>query len=67
MKRNAKNLIEQYNKKYLNNANNSTVGAFYTSDYVQIKDLSKGDLYEAIENALKVGFIVGYNRAKREN
>lgn len=60
--RDCKKHIEKYNKMLSSN----NAGGFFVDDINQIKELSDGELYEAIEAALKVGYIVGYNRAKKE-
>lgn len=59
------NHIKEYNRRYMNDTNTTNAGAFYIRDYEKIKELSS-DEYTLIDNALKVGFIVGYNKAKRE-
>ena len=70
MARNIKKSIETYNKKYLNSKNNPTgKGLFAISDYAQIKEIAEennGDIYDIIDAALKAGFIVGYNQAKKD-
>lgn len=70
MARNIKKSIETYNKKYLNSKNNPTgKGLFAISDYAQIKETAEennGDIYDIIDAALKAGFIVGYNQAKKD-
>ena len=40
-------------------------GAFYMSDYYQIRDMSM-DIFELMDNALVIGFVIGYKCAKRE-
>lgn len=62
--RNAQKNIDEYKAKYWDN-NKTNAGAFYWDDINQIRDISK-DLFETINNALMLGFMVGYRRAKRE-
>ena len=62
MRRHAANHIKKYNALLSSDPGKST---FNASDFIEIKSISS-DLYEAIENALKVGYVVGYNRAKKE-
>ena len=54
--------ITDYNKKF----SNSKKGCFYLRDIRKIHDMSNGDIYECINNALSAGFMVGYRLAKRE-
>lgn len=54
--------IKDYNNKFLD----SNKGQFYCSDFMQIKKLSKNDVYDIMQNSMMAGFIIGYRFAKRE-
>ena len=62
MSRSIQNCINEYDRyteKHLD--------PFFLSDLVQLREMSDGlGLYDVIHNALEVGFIVGYRRAKRD-
>ena len=64
MKRDLRKSIEAYKKKFYPMQHNS--GAFYYNDLKRIYELSNGDLWDAIVNALMAGFMIGYRYAKRE-
>ena len=52
-------------KTYLERHNHHNIGAFFASDYQEIKENSKS-LYDVMDLALTAGFMIGYRRAKRE-
>lgn len=59
--------ISDYKTRWENNEE----GLFYLTDAAQIRELSrtrdgKDDIYNAIENALKAGFTIGYRKAQRD-
>lgn len=56
--------IQDYKKQFMYGDSNK--GKFYVSDFYQVNEISKGDKYNCIDNALMVGFMVGYRLAKRE-
>lgn len=69
MRRDLEKSIEAYEKKFYNATNNT--GAFFTSDFYQIKELSTdsrgvAQLWDAIRYALEAGFMVGYRYGKKE-
>jgi len=69
MERDLKKAIQEYDKRFNNAAHNE--GAFYAMDCYKIKEMSKGNtidslLYDAISNALKAGFMIGYRKAQRD-
>lgn len=69
MKRDLQKAIQEYEKRFYHRTDNK--GAFYAGDVRQILDMSKSDttggtLYNAIENALYAGYMIGYRTAKRE-
>lgn len=67
MARDLRKHIELYDKKYLDlKKNRSGAGCFFVTDYKQIEEMSGGKIGQIIDNALKAGFIIGYNRAKAE-
>ena len=61
--RNIAKTAEEYKKKL---HSNKIKDAFFISDYEQIVELSGGNLVEAIDLALKVGYMAGYKRGKKE-
>lgn len=63
MRREIKRYVEEYDRVHFNP--NTGAGAFYLSDFTQIKELS-GNSWELVNNALKAGFIVGYRKAQRD-
>lgn len=69
MKRDLQKAVQDYQKRYYNSRSNE--GAFYASDFYQIKEISGGGydartLYNAIGNALEAGFMIGYRKAQRD-
>lgn len=59
--------IEKTAAEYTKKARTGKIkDAYFISDYEQIVNLSGGDLISAIDLALKTGYIVGYNRGKKE-
>ena len=69
MKRDLKKAVQEYDKRY--SKKDSGEGAFYASDIIQIKEMSEGNtaanlLFDAISNALKAGFMIGYRKALRD-
>ena len=56
--------ISEYKKKFY--GKKSTKGKFYSSDFYQINEISKGEKWECIYNASMAGFMIGYKLAKRE-
>ena len=52
-------------KTYLKRNDHHNIGAFFTSDYQEIKENSKS-LDDVMDLALTAGFMIGYRRAKRE-
>lgn len=69
MKRDLQKAVAEYKTKYYRRMDNK--GAFYAGDVNQILNMSKSDttsetLYNAIENALYAGYMIGYRTAKRE-
>lgn len=76
MKRDLNKYIKEYREQFENSGNNK--GAFYSSDFEQILDISNKDLgnvgakisngnllYSLIDNALISGFMIGYKLGKR--
>ncbi len=61
MKRDLKKAKEEYKKLVKRNKGN-----IYYSDYEQIKEMCKGDIYKMVMTGLEVGIIIGYRLAKRE-
>ena len=51
-------------KTYLKR-NDHNIGAFFATDYQEIKENSKS-LYDVMYLALTAGFMIGYRRAKKE-
>lgn len=76
MQRDIKKSCDEYDRKFTG-IPGSTKGAFYASDFIQIKDLvleKMGEsrnisafLYEAIDISLRAGFMIGYRCGRREN
>ena len=72
MKRDLSRLTAEYEKKYYNAPTNSKRGQFWLSDYMQIMEMSKDcqgggvDLYDLVSNALKAGFMIGYNTRRAD-
>lgn len=69
MKRNLQKAIDEY--KHLYHGRKDRKGAFYDTDYFQIAELSNygktpDDYIDTVFNALKAGFMVGYQAALRE-
>ena len=64
MERNIKKLIEEYNHKYMQPE--SKRGQISASDIYQIADISQGNAYSMITNALAAGIMIGYRLAKKE-
>ena len=63
--RNIRKAITDYKKNWTETAD----GAFYPSDILEIQRITKaerGNMVDAIYNALAVGFMVGYRKAKRD-
>ena len=52
-------------KTYLKRNDHHNIGAFFASDYQEIKENSKS-LYDVMDLALTAGFMIGYRRAKKE-
>ena len=52
-------------KTYRKRNDHYNIGAFFASDYQEIKENSKS-LYDVMDLALMAGFMIGYRRAKRE-
>ena len=63
MNRDLQKAIADYKKKFDNNK--CRKGIFYASDFYQIKDISNGEYWGSISNALMAGFMIGYRTAKR--
>lgn len=61
--RNIAKTAAEYKEKLQKNQIND---AFFVSDYEQIVELSGGNIIEAIDLALKVGYMAGYRRGKIE-
>lgn len=57
--------IQDYKKKFMYGDSNK--GKFYVTDYYQVNEISKGDKYNCIDNALMLGFMVGYRLGKTES
>ena len=64
--------VADYKSQFMHKDNHNK-GALYQSDYTQIYQMSNdpdktigGRLYNAIDNALMAGFMIGYKCAKRE-
>ena len=55
---------QDYNT-YLKRHDHHNIGAFFASDYQEIKENSKS-LYDIMDLALTAGFMIGYRRAKKE-
>lgn len=74
MKRDLIKDIAEYDRRF--ESGKSLKGIFYVSDIMQIYDdtpcfadgqgKSRKDIYTAISNALRAGFMVGYRCARRE-
>lgn len=60
--RNAIKDISEYQKK----TNRINRGKFYLNDMYQINELSDGNKWDCIANAMMFGFMVGYRFAKNE-
>lgn len=54
--------IDDYKKKFWK----TNKEIFWLSDMIQIKEISKGDYWDTLQNALISGFMIGYRTAKRE-
>ena len=52
-------------KTYRKRNDHNNIGAFFASDYQEIKENSKS-LYDVMYLALTAGFMIGYRRAKKE-
>lgn len=65
MKRDLNKAIEDYKRKFWKRGEQK--GALFASDYQQIWDMSNGDSFHCVDNALMAGFMIGYRCAKREN
>ena len=63
MNRSIEKAIEEYKKLFC--GDNCKRGQFFVSDYMQIKELSKGDYWQSVSNATMAGFMIGYRTAKR--
>lgn len=66
--RNIFKAIEDYKKKF---SGNSTNGALYMTDILQIRDTAEGMAggdrdFELISNALQAGFMIGYRKGKAD-
>lgn len=69
MERNLRNYRNEYKKKFGSIMGNK--GAFYSTDFEQVIDMVKEDykqpnIFEVINYAMTIGFMVGYKCAKRE-
>lgn len=65
MTRNIKKTVEEFDKKH------GKKDIFFATDLVNIKELSVArseseTLYNAILNALKAGYVLGYRKAQRD-
>lgn len=68
MKRDITKSIEEYQKKF---GGASNEGAFYATDFMQIRDtaegVTRGDRdFILISNALRAGFMVGYRKGRAD-
>lgn len=60
--RNVKKSIDDYKKIF----ESKGVGSFNYTDFVQLDQMSGGDKWDIMFNAVMFGFMVGYRRAKTE-
>ena len=64
MKRNVKKHIEEYQKRFVYGNEENAKTTFYTSDFEQIRELSAGNYFYSIDNALMFGFMMGVRYAE---
>lgn len=60
--RDIKKAITDYRKKF----EGTKRGYFLVTDYLQIKELSEGDIWKCMDNALMSGFMIGYRLGVKE-
>lgn len=60
------NAIKQYKGRFLKEGKNDNEGAFFLNDLYDIMDISGGDQYDLVSNALMAGFMVGYRKGKSD-
>jgi hypothetical protein len=71
MKNRIEKAAQDYKTQYYGKHSNE--GAFYTSDFYEVKEAAEKigggaatTLYEAIGTALEAGFMIGYRKAQRD-
>lgn len=70
MKRNVEKQIKEYKTLFAYGKPGASIpigASFYVSEYYQIKELSQGDLFTAIDNALMFAFMVGMKYGQKQS
>lgn len=70
MKRNIEKQIEEYKRLFMYGkpGANAPAGAdFYAREYIQIAELSQGDLFTAIDKSLMFAFMVGMKYGQKQS